>query len=95
MQSASFWFRAASERRFGLIVAAILAVGVLAAGAALLAPSGHAIGAPSAGPQGAAAAVVPVGIVGDSAVAGDPSVPSAASVFKAHTPPSEEPVAGF
>ena len=38
--------------------------------------------------------MMPVGSVGDSAVAGDPSVPSAASVFEGKSSP-EEPVDAF
>ena len=74
-------FRAAPARQAGLIVAAILAAAALAAGAMLLAPQ-RPSGTSSAGAAGAIAATVPLGIAGDSAVSGDPSVPSAASVFK-------------
>jgi len=87
-------FRAAPMRQAGLIVAAILAAAALAAGAVLLEPQ-RASGTSSAGPQDAIAATVPLGIVGDSAVSGDPSVPSAASVFKDKSVPSEEPVDSF
>ena len=87
-------FRAAPARQAGLIVAAVLAAAALAAGAVLLEPQ-RASGSSSVGPQDAIAATVPAGIVGDSAVAGDPSVPSAASVFKDKSALPEEPVDGF
>jgi hypothetical protein len=60
----------------------------------LLAPQ-HPSWTSSAGAQAATAAMVPVGIVGDSAVSGDPSVPSAASVFKDKSASEDEPVASF
>ena len=87
-------FRAASARQAGPIVAAVLAGAALAAGAMLLAPQ-HPSLTSSAGAQAATAAMVPVGIVGDSAVSGDPSVPSAASVFKDKRAAEDEPVASF
>ena len=78
---AIFSHRPVAARTTGLIVAALAAVAALTAAAALLSsPQRHAL-ASSAGPRGAADAIVPVGIAGESAVAGDPSVPSAASVF--------------
>ena len=79
------------RRRTGLIAVAVLALATLAAAAALLDPGEEARVATPA----AAAAMVPVGIVGDSAVSGDPSVPSAASVFKDRNSLPEEPVVGF
>ena len=79
----------------GLIVAAVLVSAALAAGALLLDPSQGAAWTSSAGPQGGIAATVPVGIVGESAVAGDPSVPSAASVFKDKNVLQEEPGVTF
>ena len=85
-------FRASSPRRTALIAAAVAA---LAAGAALLEPPERAPWAASAGPQGAMAATVPVGIVGESAVARDPSVPSAASVFERSKAQVEEPPVTF
>jgi len=93
MQATSSSFRASPPRRPGLILAAIvLAVSALASVAALLDPPR---GPGSAGPEGAIGATVPVGIIGDSAVSGDPSVPSAASVFKDRNSLPEEPVVGF
>ena len=83
--------RAASARQAAPIVAAVLAAATLAAGAMLLAPPPRPSWTSSSGAQ----AVVPVGIVGDSAVSGDPSVPSAASVFKDKSALEEEPVASF
>ena len=78
----------ASGRHTRLIVAAVLGAAVLAAAAAVLMPPPRGSWA-AADPQGAAAAIVPVGIVGESSVAGDPSVPSAESVFKGRTADSE------
>jgi hypothetical protein len=85
--------RVAAERRTGLIVAAILAAAALAAAAVLLEPPMTA--AASTGSQAATAAVLPVGSVGESAVAGDPSVPSAASVFEGQSRSPEEPIPAF
>jgi len=87
--------RAASARQVAPIVAAVLAVATLAAGTMLLMPSPGPSWASSAGAPAATAAMVPVGIAGDSAVSGDPSVPSAASVFKDKIAPEEEPIASF
>jgi len=96
MQATSSSFRALPRRRTGLILAAIvLAVTALASVAALLDPPKNPSWAKSAGSGSAIGATVPVGIVGDSAVAGDPSVPSAASVFKDKSALPEEPVDGF
>lgn len=80
---------AVSKRRLGPIVVAVVAAAVLSAAAAMLAPPHHASVA-SPGPRGGTAAIVPTGIVGDSAVAGDPSVPRASAVFKGDAAAPEE-----
>jgi hypothetical protein len=72
-----------------------LAVATIAVGAALLEPSARAPEASSAGPHGAVPTVVPVGIAGESAVARDPSVPSASSVFERSRAEIEEPPVAF
>ncbi len=95
MQAIPTSFRASPARRTGLIAAAVMAVAALAAAAALREPVERASWATSAGPQGGSAATVPVGIVGESAVAGDPSVPSAASVFERSGAKVEEPPVTF
>jgi len=93
MQATQSGFRASPARRTGLIAAAALAVAALAAGAALLERSAGGRAAPAA-PQ-AAAAVLPVGLVGHPTFAGDPSVPSAASVFERSSASPEEPIVTF
>ena len=81
--SLSSAFRAPARRTW-LIVAAVLAVGALATAAVLLEPAeGGALSVP-------AAAGGPV-----QASVGDPSVPSAASVFRDRSATTEEPVVAF
>jgi hypothetical protein len=94
MQATSFSsFGAMPRRRAGLIATAVLAVAALAAGAALLDPGHEASASAPAAAEAADSARVPMGIVGDPAVSGDPSVPSAASVFKDRiVSPEEAPV---
>ena len=87
---ASFSHRVVSARTTRVIVATLIAVAALAGAGALLSPPPRNAWASSAGPQAAAAAIVPVGIAGESAVVvGDPSVPSAASVFLGRSVPPE------
>ena len=94
MQAIPSAFRAAPARQAGLIVAAVLAAAALAAGALLLEPR-PAFWTSSAGSEDVPVAPVPPGMSGDSAVSGDPSVPSAASVFKDKDVLPEEPVVSF
>jgi len=94
MQATSSSFRGSPQRRTGLILAAVLTVAVLAAGAALLQPPSGATGASSSGSEGASISTPPVGGV-DFAAPRDPSVPSAASVFQGKVISPEEPVDGF
>ena len=84
-----------ASRQTGLIAVAILAAAALAAGAVLLEPPARAGSTSPAGPQGSVSALVPVGIVGDSAVAGDPSVPRASTVFRDSSGAVEELPATF
>ena len=88
-------FAATPARRTGLIAAAVLAAIALAAAATLLDPGQGAAAAAPAAVLPTSAVMVPVGIVGESAVSGDPSVPSAASVFKDWNRSPEEPSVTF
>ena len=72
---------AASARNIGLVAAAVIGAAALASAAAMLGPPQRAASPSSAGPERGAAAIAPVGVAGESIIAGDPSVPSAASVF--------------
>jgi hypothetical protein len=85
--------RLGASRQAGLIAVAILAAVALAAAAVRFESPARAGSA--AGPQGAVAAILPVGIVGESAVAGDPSVPRASAVFHASSAVAEELPATF
>jgi hypothetical protein len=94
MQATSFsTFAATSARRTGLIVAAMLAA--IALGAVLLDPGPDSRAAVPAAVLPTSAGMVPVGIVGESAVPGDPSVPSATSVFRNRGAVPEEPPVTF
>ena len=92
MQATSFsTFAATPARRTGLIVAAMLAAIALAA---VLLDRGQDSGAAvAAAVLPTSAAMVPVGSVGESSR--DPSVPSAASVFRDHSASPEEPSVTF
>jgi hypothetical protein len=80
-------------RRTGLI--ALLTVATLAAAAALLEPGeGSRVATPAAA-EAAVGAMVPVGIVGESTPSRDPSVPSAASVFRDRNVQADEPPVSF
>ena len=95
MQATSFSvFAATPTLRTGLIAAAVLAAVALAAAAMLLDPGQD---ASAAAPVAVlpTSAMVPVGNARDSAVSGDPSVPSAASVFKDGSGSAEEPPVSF
>ncbi|MEP7301743.1 MAG: hypothetical protein ABI699_09460 [Caldimonas sp.] len=85
--------RLAVSRQTGLIAVAILVAAALAAGAVLVEPPARAGSA--ADPKDAVRAMAPVGIVGESAVAGDPSVPHASEVFGNSSAAAEEPPATF
>jgi hypothetical protein len=81
MHATTFPRPAASGRHTRLIVAAVVAAAALAAAAVLFTPPPRSSWAASSDAQGVTAPVVPVASVGESTVVGDPSVPSAASVF--------------
>ena len=89
MHASTFPRSAASTRHTQLIVAAVVAAAALAAAALLLTPSPLASWAALSGQRDPTAPPVPVGTAGASTVVGDPSVPSAASVFL-HRPASDE-----
>ena len=74
-------------RRTGLIIVAVLVAAALAAGAMLFPPS----------ERGALSPPVPPVAIGDPAPAsiGDPSLPSAASVFRDRSTAPEEPAVTF
>ena len=95
MQATHTFFLASPSRRPGWIVAAAAAVAAIAVGAALNDPPARSPSASSAGSHGAIAATVPVGIAGETAVSGDPSVPSASSVFERSKAETEEQPVGF
>jgi len=95
MQATSLSTLAATPaRRTGLILAVAL-VAIALAAVALLDPGQDARGAAAAAVLPTSAAMVPAGIVGESAVSGDPSVPSAASVFRNRSAAPEEPSVTF
>jgi len=95
MHATTFPRPAAPARHTRLIVAAVVVTAALAAAAVLFAPPPRASWAASPGSQGATAAIVPVGIAGESTVVGDPSVPSAASVFLDRPASTEAQVDSF
>ena len=91
----TFSHRAVAARSTGLIVAALVVTAALAAAAALLVSPQRPSWAAAPGSQEAPPAVVSVGIAGESTVAGDPSLPSAASVFRDRAGASEATVDTF
>lgn len=86
-------FAATPARRTGLI--AVLMVATLAAAAVLLEPGPGSRAASPARAEAAMGAMVPMGMVGDSAVSRDPSVPSASSVFGDRNAVGDEPPVTF
>ena len=86
-------FAATPARRTGLI--AVVVVAILAAAAALFEPGSGSRAATLAEPQAAAGTMVPAGTVGETPESGDPSVPSAASVFRDGQFRAEEPPVSF
>ena len=96
MQATTFsTFAATPARRTGLIAAAVLAAIALAVAATMLDAGEASRTAAPAAVLPTSAAMVHVGIVGEAVVSGDPSVPSAASVFKDRSAIPEEPSATF
>ena len=95
MHATTFPRPAASARHTRLIVAALVAAAALAAAAVLFTPAPRTSWAAPQELQGATAAIVPVASVGESTVVGDPSVPSAASVFRDRPASAEAEVDTF